>query len=228
MKHGGHGWRNITSFRKGSGSFRGRRPPASLSYPTATQSTKRCASAGSTGAHKLDDERAMRLFTPRNLKSPWSRINKGKVARLTVDGRMAPPASGCSRRCRRTEHGQLATRSKTWLYPKTSPRCWGITRPPGPSLRTSRPHTRRTSFVDKIRPNVGNPDETHHPDSRTRRVQSDGQSPQRTGPRAVASLRQFPAMRSTASGSLRCAQGRIGPLVNSPDGAPVPAVRKAC
>ncbi len=31
----------------------------------------------------------MRLLTPRNLKSPWSRINKGKVARLTVDGRMA-------------------------------------------------------------------------------------------------------------------------------------------
>ncbi len=150
---------------------------------------------GRPGPNNLDDERAMRLFTPRNPKSPWSRINKGKVARLTVDGRMAPPASGCSRRCRRTEHGQLATRSQTWLYSKTSPRCWGITRPPGPSLRTSRPHTRRTSFVDKIRPNVGNPDETHHPDSRTRRVQSDGQSPQRTGPRAVASLRQFPAMK---------------------------------
>ena len=37
----------------------------------------------------LDDERAMRLFTPRNPKSPWSRINKGKVARLTEQDRMA-------------------------------------------------------------------------------------------------------------------------------------------
>ncbi len=40
--------------------------------------------------NRLDDERAMRLFTPRNVKSPWSRINKGKVERLTAEGRMAP------------------------------------------------------------------------------------------------------------------------------------------
>ena len=39
--------------------------------------------------NKLDEERAMRLFTPRNPKSPWSRINKGKVARLVELGRMA-------------------------------------------------------------------------------------------------------------------------------------------
>lgn len=32
--------------------------------------------------NRLDEERAMRLFTPRNPKSPWSRINKEKVARL--------------------------------------------------------------------------------------------------------------------------------------------------
>lgn len=38
--------------------------------------------------NKLDEERAMRLFTPRNPKSPWSRINKGKVARLVDEGRM--------------------------------------------------------------------------------------------------------------------------------------------
>ena len=30
----------------------------------------------------------MRLFTPRNPKSPWSRINKEKVARLVDEGRM--------------------------------------------------------------------------------------------------------------------------------------------
>ena len=39
--------------------------------------------------NKLDEERAMRLFTPRNPKSPWSRINKEKVARLVEQGRMA-------------------------------------------------------------------------------------------------------------------------------------------
>ena len=38
--------------------------------------------------NKLDEERALRLFTPRDPKSPWSRINKRKVERLMRDGRM--------------------------------------------------------------------------------------------------------------------------------------------
>ncbi len=40
--------------------------------------------------NRVDDERAMRLFTPRRPKSLWSRINRAKVARLTAQGRMAP------------------------------------------------------------------------------------------------------------------------------------------
>ena len=36
----------------------------------------------------LDDDRAMRLFTRRNPKSPWSRINKEKAARLMQQARM--------------------------------------------------------------------------------------------------------------------------------------------
>ena len=40
--------------------------------------------------NRLDDARAMRLFTPRRAKSLWSRINKAKAARLTEQGRMAP------------------------------------------------------------------------------------------------------------------------------------------
>lgn len=39
---------------------------------------------------RLDDERAMRRFTPRNPRSLWPRINKGKAAHLTELGRMAP------------------------------------------------------------------------------------------------------------------------------------------
>ena len=42
----------------------------------------------------LDGERAMRLFTPRNPKSPWSRINKEKVARLMREGLMADAGAG--------------------------------------------------------------------------------------------------------------------------------------
>ena len=38
--------------------------------------------------NRLDEQRAMRLFTPRNPRSPWSRINKEKIARLVEEGRM--------------------------------------------------------------------------------------------------------------------------------------------
>ena len=36
----------------------------------------------------LDDQRAMRLFTRRNPRSPWSRINKDRATRLMKEGRM--------------------------------------------------------------------------------------------------------------------------------------------
>lgn len=40
---------------------------------------------------KLDDDRSMLLLSPRKPGSGWSKVNKDKVARLTADGRMAPP-----------------------------------------------------------------------------------------------------------------------------------------
>ncbi|WKN41551.1 YdeI/OmpD-associated family protein [Tunicatimonas pelagia] len=38
--------------------------------------------------NKLDDERFKQLFSPRNIKSPWSKLNKKRVAFLLEDGRM--------------------------------------------------------------------------------------------------------------------------------------------
>lgn len=38
--------------------------------------------------NKLDDKRSMRLFTSRKAGSPWSRLNKERVARLESEGRM--------------------------------------------------------------------------------------------------------------------------------------------
>ena len=38
----------------------------------------------------LDAERAMLLVTPRKQGSPWSKLNKERVSRLTAEGRMAP------------------------------------------------------------------------------------------------------------------------------------------
>ena len=40
--------------------------------------------------NRLDDERAMRWFCPRNPVSPWSRINKARIARLIEQGRLTP------------------------------------------------------------------------------------------------------------------------------------------
>jgi uncharacterized protein YdeI (YjbR/CyaY-like superfamily) len=38
----------------------------------------------------IDDERFMQLFTPRKGKSPWSKLNKERIERLTTAGLMAP------------------------------------------------------------------------------------------------------------------------------------------
>ena len=40
--------------------------------------------------NRLDDDRAMRWFCARNPTSPWSRINRAKIARLTEAGRITP------------------------------------------------------------------------------------------------------------------------------------------
>lgn len=38
----------------------------------------------------LDEERYQQLFSPRKPKSPWSKLNKGRVERLIAENRMAP------------------------------------------------------------------------------------------------------------------------------------------
>ena len=38
----------------------------------------------------LDDQRFLQRFTPRRPRSPWSKLNVEKVARLTEEGRMRP------------------------------------------------------------------------------------------------------------------------------------------
>ena len=40
--------------------------------------------------HSPDDERSMLLFTPRRPRSPWSRLNKERIERLTAAGLMTP------------------------------------------------------------------------------------------------------------------------------------------
>jgi uncharacterized protein YdeI (YjbR/CyaY-like superfamily) len=40
---------------------------------------------------KLDEQRSMLLFSPRKPNSLWSAVNKRRVERLTVEGRMQPP-----------------------------------------------------------------------------------------------------------------------------------------
>jgi uncharacterized protein YdeI (YjbR/CyaY-like superfamily) len=40
---------------------------------------------------KLDDKKTMLRISPRNPKSNWSKVNKGKVDRLVKDGKMEVP-----------------------------------------------------------------------------------------------------------------------------------------
>lgn len=41
-------------------------------------------------ANSLDADYSLRVFTPRRRNSPWSKINRGHVERLTAEGRMQP------------------------------------------------------------------------------------------------------------------------------------------
>jgi uncharacterized protein YdeI (YjbR/CyaY-like superfamily) len=41
--------------------------------------------------NRLDEERYMQKWTPRNEKSIWSAANKARVKKLIIEGRMAPP-----------------------------------------------------------------------------------------------------------------------------------------
>jgi uncharacterized protein YdeI (YjbR/CyaY-like superfamily) len=41
--------------------------------------------------NRLDDDSFLQLYTPRKAGSGWSRSNKARVAKLTEQGRMAPP-----------------------------------------------------------------------------------------------------------------------------------------
>lgn len=41
-------------------------------------------------AKSLDEKHYLQRFTPRRPKSPWSKINRDRVARLIADGRMRP------------------------------------------------------------------------------------------------------------------------------------------
>ena len=62
---------------------------------------------------RLDEERTIHFFTPRNPKSPWSRINKGKVARLVEQGRMAAAGMRLVEGAKADGPGMSMTRSRT-------------------------------------------------------------------------------------------------------------------
>ena len=79
-EHSSGAW--LVTWKKASG-----RPY--LPYPEAVDEAL-CFGWVDSRPNRLDDLRAMRLFTPRRPRSPWSAINKGKVARLTEQRLMAP------------------------------------------------------------------------------------------------------------------------------------------
>jgi uncharacterized protein YdeI (YjbR/CyaY-like superfamily) len=51
-------------------------------------------------SHPVDDERTMLWFTPRRAGSPWSRVNKERLARVEAEGRMTDAGRGVVERAR--------------------------------------------------------------------------------------------------------------------------------
>jgi uncharacterized protein YdeI (YjbR/CyaY-like superfamily) len=62
---------------------------ASISWSQAVDEAL-CVGWIDTKIQPIDAERYVQYFTPRRAGSMWSRINKGKVDRLAVEGRMHP------------------------------------------------------------------------------------------------------------------------------------------
>ncbi len=50
---------------------------------------------------KLDDDRSMRLLSPRKAGSAWSKVNKDRVARMEAAGQMAAPGRAAIERAKR-------------------------------------------------------------------------------------------------------------------------------
>lgn len=72
------------------------------------------------GVRKIDDQRFARKFTPRKEKSSWSLVNKKKVEKLTLEGRMT--AYGM-------EKVEAAKKSGAWDKPGQQPKL-DFTMPP--------------------------------------------------------------------------------------------------
>jgi uncharacterized protein YdeI (YjbR/CyaY-like superfamily) len=72
----------IIYYKKGS-------PKPTVSYDDAVEEALSFGWIDST-ANTLDEERYMQLFTPRNPKSTWSRLNKQRVKKLIKMGTMTP------------------------------------------------------------------------------------------------------------------------------------------
>jgi uncharacterized protein YdeI (YjbR/CyaY-like superfamily) len=61
----------------------------SLTYTDAVEEAL-CFGWIDSKVHPIDEAFYMQVFTPRNLKSAWSALNKARVERLTAAGLMAP------------------------------------------------------------------------------------------------------------------------------------------
>jgi uncharacterized protein YdeI (YjbR/CyaY-like superfamily) len=73
----------LVSFKKASGK-------PGVSYPEAVEEAL-CFGWIDSRPNALDDERYMQYFSPRKRGSPWSKVNKERIARLLDQGLMAPP-----------------------------------------------------------------------------------------------------------------------------------------
>lgn len=76
----------------------------SVYYPEAVEEAL-CFGWIDSKPNKRDDESRYQFFSKRKPKSPWSRINKDRIERLTEEGRMAPAGM---------EAVELAKTTGTW------------------------------------------------------------------------------------------------------------------
>ena len=134
--------------------------------------------------NRVDDERAMRLFTPRKPKSLWSRINRAKVARLTEQGRMAPAGLRMVETAKANGWWTIGDEIEDLVIPPDLGFGPGCQRTGEGLLRAfRRVGEEEHPVVDQIGAETRDPGQAHRADRRTSRAESHGQPPQGPRPR---------------------------------------------
>jgi uncharacterized protein YdeI (YjbR/CyaY-like superfamily) len=120
-----------------------KQPRRSVPYADAVEEAL-CFGWIDSTLYPIDDTRYMQLFTPRNPKSGWSKVNKTRVASLIESGLMAAPGHAKIEAAKRNGSWTALDHIETMTIPKELERALGKNRKARETFNTLLPFARKT------------------------------------------------------------------------------------